>query len=73
MVRVYENPQKTSENRMPARSFYIPTGVSEYMLLNGQWRFAFFKNESDVPEKIDEWDTIPVPSCWQLYGYENPK
>lgn len=71
-MRVYENPQKTSENRMPARSFYIPEGISEYKLLNGEWRFAFFKSESDVTDKISRWDTIPVPSCWQLHGYENP-
>ena len=26
----------------------------------------------DVPETITAWDTIPVPSCWQIHGYENP-
>ena len=71
-MRVYENPQATSENRMPARSYYIPQGVSEYQLLNGEWRFAYFNRDIDVPEKIENWDTIPVPSCWQLLGYENP-
>lgn len=25
-----------------------------------------------MPEEIREWDTIPVPSCWQTEGYENP-
>ncbi len=71
-MRIYENPQKTSENRMPPRSYYIPQGVSEYQLLNGEWRFAYFNDEQDVPEVIEQWDKIPVPSCWQLYGYENP-
>ena len=23
-------------------------------------------------KKIEKWDKIPVPSCWQLQGYENP-
>lgn len=72
MLRVYENPQKTSEHRLPQRPYYIPTGKSEYQLLNGEWNFAYFKKEADVPEIIDAWDKIPVPSCWQLYGYENP-
>ncbi len=71
-MREYENLQKTSENRMRARSYYIPSGVSKYTLLNGQWDFAYFSRDIDVPEKIEKWDCIPVPSCWQLYGYENP-
>ncbi|MEE0808631.1 MAG: glycoside hydrolase family 2 TIM barrel-domain containing protein [Acutalibacteraceae bacterium] len=71
-MRNYENPMNTSENRLPPRSFYIPGGVSEYNLLNGEWDFAYFKRDIDVPEKIEKWDKIPVPSCWQLHGYENP-
>lgn len=71
-MRIYENPQKTSENRKAARSYYIPGGVSEYQLLNGRWRFAYFSRDIDVPEQIEKWDTIEVPSCWQILGYENP-
>ena len=71
-MRIYENPQKTSENRLPQRSYYIPTGRSEYNLLNGDWRFAYFKRDIDIPETIADWDTVPVPSCWQILGYENP-
>ena len=71
-MRIYENPQVTSENRCPSRSYYIPGGVSEYRLLNGDWKFKFFARDIDVPEMIETWDTIPVPSCWQLHGYENP-
>lgn len=71
-MRVYENLQVTSEYRMKPRSYYIPTGVSKYMLLNGEWDFAYYSRDIDVPEEIENWDKIPVPSCWQLYGYENP-
>ena len=71
-MRHYENPKCTSENRAQPRSYYIPGGVSEYLLLNGTWRFAYFKRDIDVPESIETWDRIPVPSCWQLLGYENP-
>ena len=70
-MRNYENPQKTSENRLNARSFYIPEGAAEKYDLNGKWRFAFFEN-GDKAGEIEEWDTIEVPSCWQLKGYENP-
>lgn len=71
-MRFYENLQKTSENRLKPRSYYIPTGRSEYMLLNGTWRFAYYKRDIDVPSKITAWDDIPVPSCWQILGYEGP-
>ena len=71
-LRVYEDPQKTSENRRLPRSYYIPGGISEYNLLNGEWNFAYFKRDIDVPEQIEKWDQISVPSCWQLLGYENP-
>ncbi|MGI6280225.1 MAG: glycoside hydrolase family 2 TIM barrel-domain containing protein, partial [Acutalibacteraceae bacterium] len=71
-MRFYENPQITSENREKPRSYYIPSGVSEYRLLNGEWNFAYFERDIDVPKKIDKWDKITVPSCWQLKGYGNP-
>ncbi len=71
-MRHYENPRITSENRCAPRSYYIPGGKSEYCLLNGNWRFAFYSRDMDVPEVITAWDEIPVPSCWQLQGYENP-
>ena len=71
-MRIYEQLQMTSENRKMPRSYYIPAGISEYQLLNGDWKFAYFKRDIDVPEKIEVWDTIPVPSCWQILGYENP-
>ena len=71
-MRIYENPQMTSENRKAPRSYYMPGGVSEYQLLNGVWDFAYFSRDINVPEEIVSWDKIPVPSCWQLHGYENP-
>ena len=71
-MRFYENILKTSENRLPQRAYYIPDGKAEYILLNGTWHFAYFKKEDEAPEKIEKWDEIPVPSCWQSLGYENP-
>ncbi len=83
-MRIYENFKKTSENRQPQRSYYIPYDSLEkalsgdknkssyYKLLNGKWNFAYFKRDIDVPEKIKFTDTADVPSCWQTLGYENP-
>ncbi|MBO4694273.1 MAG: glycoside hydrolase family 2 [Clostridia bacterium] len=71
-MRFYENSRKTSENREKPRSYYIPKGISEFLLLNGIWRFKYFKRDFDVPDVIDNWDEIRVPSCWQTEGFENP-
>ena len=71
-MRFYENPLKTSENRLSPRSYYIPNGKSEYMLLNGIWNFKYFSRDVDYYGEIDKWDEISVPSCWQILGYENP-
>ena len=72
MIRIYENPEKTSKNRLPQRSYYIPEGKAEYVLLNGVWDFRYFEN-GDLAEIDTEFkDTIEVPSCWQLKGYDEP-
>ncbi len=71
-MRKYEDPRLSGENRLPPRSYYIPGGVSRRVDLNGEWRFAFFPEDDQVPERIERWDTIPVPSCWQNQGYEPP-
>ena len=51
---------------------------SFYHSLSGVWKFAYFKSFLDVTEGFenqsgDDWDEIPVPSCWQLHGYGIPK
>lgn len=71
-MRYYENLAKTSENRLPQRSYYIPENEGAYKLLNGTWRFHYYEMDQDVEQNITEWDEITVPSCWQILGYENP-
>ena len=70
-MRHYEDLTHLSENRLPQRAYYIPGGEAEYTLLNGKWNFAFFPNGDKATEPT-KWDTIPVPSCWQIHGYEAP-
>ncbi len=83
-MRDYENPEKTGDKLLKQRAYYIPyhsietalEGKKEksnyYYLLNGKWDFAYFERDRDVPEKIDRWDSIDVPSVWQMQGYEKP-
>ncbi|MHB0998260.1 MAG: beta-galactosidase, LacZ type [Armatimonadota bacterium] len=50
-----------------------------YQLLNGEWWFHYSPTASEAPERFYEeaydictWDTIPVPSNWQMQGYGKP-
>ncbi|MCF8357983.1 MAG: DUF4981 domain-containing protein [Prolixibacteraceae bacterium] len=52
---------------------------SEYMSLNGDWRFSFVDESSKRPAGFYEddfdfadWDIIDVPSCWEMRGYGTP-
>lgn len=83
-MRDYENLNMIAQNREPQRSYYIPYDTLEnalegekeqskyYKLLNGQWDFAYFERDIDVPDIITKWDKIPVPSNWQMHGYDSP-
>ena len=70
-MRFYEDLTRLSAGRMAPRSYYIPEGAATCTLLNGQWQFAYFPN-GDAATEPKRWDTIPVPSCWQMQGYGNP-
>lgn len=44
--------------------------------LDGAWRFHFSEDASGIPEgfhaadyDVQAWDTIAVPSCWEMQGY----
>ncbi|MDX1283701.1 MAG: glycoside hydrolase family 2 TIM barrel-domain containing protein, partial [Draconibacterium sp.] len=48
-------------------------------LLNGNWKFNWVPNVDDRPLEFyktsfddSEWDKIPVPGNWQMYGYGTP-
>ncbi|MBQ3147603.1 MAG: glycoside hydrolase family 2 [Oscillospiraceae bacterium] len=86
-MRHYENLSLFYENRLPQRSYYIPYESLQkalggnrfestyFRLLNGNWDFAFYSRDFDLPEDIRDvpfTDRIPVPSCWQNHGYEQP-
>ena len=47
-------------------------------LLNGVWQFKLFNKPEEVDESFlneqtnDNWEQIPVPSNWQLQGFDKP-
>ncbi len=51
-----------------------------FRLLNGDWRFHFAPAPAAAPEDFyqpgfdsSQWDTVPVPSNWQILGYGLPR
>lgn len=56
------------------------TQSANFKLLNDTWKFKWVKSPSEVPSDFfqptvstQDWDNIPVPSNWQVYGQANNK
>lgn len=46
--------------------------------LNGNWKFRYFDSVYDLKDcffaqgyDVTDFDTLPVPSVWQMHGYDN--
>ncbi|MDO4742991.1 MAG: glycoside hydrolase family 2 TIM barrel-domain containing protein [bacterium] len=69
----YSNPSEAFEAKRENNS--------RFKLLSGKnWFFKYFDCYDDIPNNITEdstnvyeWDKIPVPSCWQMHGYDAPQ
>ncbi|MDM2749476.1 beta-galactosidase [Citrobacter sp. Cs237] len=85
--RDWENPGVTQLNRLEAHPPFSSwrsaedardnTRSPQLRSLNGDWKFAWFASPEAVPESWrlndpENADTIPVPSNWQMYGYDAP-
>ena len=87
--RYYENLNVLHENTQPARAYYVPAscrmddlvehreGSDRLQLLNGKWKFQYFKSIYDVKDAFYEmgfdtgaFDEIEVPGVWQMAGYD---
>lgn len=65
-----------------AEYFNTPWSVpvnDKYLSLNGTWKFNLVDEPSQRPMNffeegfdVTEWDTIPVPSNWEMQGYDKP-
>lgn len=86
----YENLNVLHENTMPRHAYYMPTSKAmgvlvhdrkksdRMQLLNGNWKFRYYKSIYDLQEKfyevgydVTKFDEIPVPGIWQNYGYDS--
>ena len=48
-----------------------------FQLLNGDWQFRYYSSIHDLTKRFYElgfdaegYDTLPVPSVWQMHGYD---
>lgn len=80
----WQNPEFLQLGREKERAYFIPYHSIDvalqdnkenshyYESLNGIWDFSYYESYFDIPDNIREWNRIPVPSNWQMYGYDKP-
>ena len=83
----HENVDIAHVGTRAPRAYYIPfadkegalrdvrTASSRVQMLSGTWRFRYFESVQLLPEDIFSpaacTDVIPVPSVWQMQGYDH--
>lgn len=75
-VKRWEDHRITGIGRRKSRTTFYRDSASR-ISLNGQWKFIYLDAPELSPEGFYErnadcdWDTIDVPSVWQLRGYDH--
>ncbi|MCA9834257.1 MAG: DUF4981 domain-containing protein [Thermomicrobiales bacterium] len=87
-LRDWQNPEITHRQRLDPWALLIPFADDAsamagerarspwYQSLNGIWDFYYADSVTGVPPvdaDTDAWDTLPVPSVWQMHGYGTPQ
>ncbi len=74
-----EKPHSSFTHYLDSHEAQGESGLSRKLLLNGNWKFHLSHNPAERPVqffKVDfddhAWDTIPVPSNWEVQGYDIP-
>ena len=72
-TKYIENTAVFEENQEEGHAFYVP---ENNMSLNGKWNFLYLDVPTKVPanfyaEDFDDsgWNSIPVPSNWEMQGF----
>ncbi len=83
----HEDPSMLHVGTLPSRAWFVPFAKyqdpfqekekSDFVeMLNGEWFFRYYDSIADLEDDFTSADfekTIPVPSNWQLYGYDRPQ
>lgn len=75
----YESEQAMLADKAYYKTPWTTPVNNRYLSLNGTWRFHFVSEPSQRPMDfwkegydVSAWDTIPVPSNWEMQGYDRP-
>ena len=75
----YESEQAMLADKAYYKTPWTTPVNNRYLSLNGTWRFHFVSEPSQRPMDfwkegydVSAWDTIPVPSNWEMQGYARP-
>ncbi len=83
----HENPEALHIGTLPDHAWFIPfcengnpfdskEKSSRVELLNGDWEFKYYSSIIDMEDNFLDGGfdaVIPVPSNWQLHGYDSPQ
>ncbi len=83
----HEDTAVPSFGALPPRAYFIPFSEHQhptdnrcdsehFELLNGDWQFEYFDSIIDLPDDFTSMPfehSLPVPSNWQLHGYDKPQ
>ncbi|MBQ7652950.1 MAG: DUF4981 domain-containing protein [Clostridia bacterium] len=82
MEKYWQNPEIFSVNTLKRNSLEARVDVNGkpyQRSLNGQWRFKFFSSVNEIKDEmfardydVSGFDSLKVPSNWQLCGYDIP-
>ncbi|MBQ3841068.1 MAG: glycoside hydrolase family 2, partial [Ruminiclostridium sp.] len=80
----HEDPEKLHIGTLPDHAYFIPFAKGQdafaerdnsqfFELLNGEWGFTYYDSIIDMPDDFINRESaakIPMPSNWQLHGYD---
>lgn len=82
----HEDAKALHIGTLPDHAYFIPFAKGQdafalretsqrFELLNGEWDFAYFDSIIDMPDDFIGAESVrmPVPSNWQLHGYDIPQ
>lgn len=74
-MQYHNNPDLYCVNALPKHGAGYPLGADgkpRKISLNGKWNFRFFPSVLLLDPNPDKWDSIDVPSNWQIKGFGKP-
>ena len=84
-MKYHEDAESLHVGTLTDHCYFIPFGKEQdpfaqressryFELLNGEWDFAYYGSIIDLPDDLGDCASkIPVPSNWQLHGFDKPQ